>query len=510
MCSRHFRDPFERMHFPLAVGAVCTAWRSIALHTSTLWSTIALNHIVTRCSAKEGHGNQREEFGLIERFLRNSRHSQLSIYIQLTTSNRDKTLNVCCQSMLASRSESRSSVFDLASLLAPHASRFQRFHVLSTRYSPVRELLSVFPQVVMPCLEELHIDRVQSTCSRLHYDCPRTCLESLAFLNIDRLVNYDAEEYFHDNFPVLKSIALSSVPLLLPVFTPRHLTSLKMTLPHLNFTGELRNLLMANSHSLENLSFMTTHSLNPFQTRDAARPVPSRQLVVFPLVTKLSISFVDPDTLVPLMSFLRFPSAKTLRIADAQRVQPHSSQHLFQSLFNCLSFGHLDELDLENIFNSSGGDSTSAPSAPLHHPYNILGRVPAIRLLALTNIDQHVLSYLNSPRALMAQDGDRETPQLFIPLSRLTHLYLAPGDAFDIGGLVRFFRERQTRARDFPILHELKVSGSSSWVKDLTAVDMRQLALRSLLLLPSPRARTAGIWDEDIADQSVIDLTLAT
>ncbi|KAF8959834.1 hypothetical protein BDZ97DRAFT_1373379 [Flammula alnicola] len=254
-CGRHFHDPFERMKFTLLISSVSATWRFFVIQTSLLWSTIAVNHVVTRrLTTPEGQmGAQSEHFDLVNLFLERSRRSSLDVYVKLTTSNRDKmsTSNVFHHPPPALRGDSKSTVSDLAFVLAPHAPRFRRFHVLSTRYCPVKELLSSLPQVAMPCLQELHIDRVQRTHTQLHSDCPRACHDTMAFLNIQDITKQSAAEYFQDNFPALKSVALSAMPLLLPLFTPRYLTSLKLTLPQFDFVTELKDLLAANASSLK-------------------------------------------------------------------------------------------------------------------------------------------------------------------------------------------------------------------------------------------------------------------
>ncbi|KJA22038.1 hypothetical protein HYPSUDRAFT_67343 [Hypholoma sublateritium FD-334 SS-4] len=515
-CSGQFRDPFERRAFLITTLAVCSTWRSIALQTPSLWSTIVLNHTVTRTRTNERLDRQLAGLDLIEHFLKNSGKSTLNIYIQLITSNREKTpTSSSCNLSLSTpglQEGAKSSVLGLATVLAPHAARFQRFHILSTRFSPVRELLSAFPQVPMPCLEELHIDRVQSPYSQLHFDCPRTCPESLAFLNIDLNTGLATQECFHNCFPVLKSVALSFVPILPPVFTPGHLTTLKMTLPHLELTEELRTLLTANSHCLENLSFMFTH-INPFQAREPFGPVSSEQVVLLLSVNKLSLSYVDPDMLLPLISFLRFPGVTNLRIANIEKEASHSTQHLFSALSECLFFKQLEELDLENIFSASvhphTGPSTHfspGPSVSPRHPYSILAQLTSIESLTISHFDQRVLFYLNSPSALVSRYGELQMPT---PLSRLTNLQLVPaGDPPSLDNILWFLKDRAERGRALPVLRELRISGPSIWAHDLTSIDISTLA-RRMVLVPACdqlRLRSGGIWDEGIYRQPGIEI----
>ncbi len=89
-CSMQFRDPFERRTFLLTTLAVCSTWRSIALQTPSLWSTIVLNHAVTRTRTYDCLDRRLAGFDLIEHFLEHSGQSTLNIYIQLVTSNREK------------------------------------------------------------------------------------------------------------------------------------------------------------------------------------------------------------------------------------------------------------------------------------------------------------------------------------------------------------------------------------------------------------------------------------
>lgn len=511
-CSRQFRDPFERRTFLLTALAVCSTWRSIALQIPSLWSTIVLNHTVTRTRTNEHLDRRLAGLDLIEYFLENSGQSTLNIYIQLITSNREKTptASSCSLSTPGLQDGAKSSVLSLASVLAPHAARFQRFHILSTRFSPVRELLSAFPQVPMPCLEELHIDRVQSPYSQLHFDCPRTCPESLAFLNIDLTAGLATQECFHNSFPVLKSVALSFVPILPPVFTPGHLTTLKMTLPHLELTEELRTLLTANSHCLENLSFMFTH-INPFQAREPFGPVSSEQVVLLPSVNKLSLSYLDPDMLLPLISFLRFPGVTNLRIANIKKEASHSTQHLFSALFECLFFNQLEELDLENIFpvgaHPHTGPSTHFPPGPSvspRHPYSILAHLTSIELLTISHFDQRVLFYLNSPSALVSRHGELQVPT---PLSRLTNLQLVPaGDPSGLDNILWFLRDRAERGRALSVLRELRISGPSIWAHDLNAIDISPLARRVVLVPACDQLRSGGIWDEGISRRPGIEI----
>ena len=512
-CSTQYRDPFERRAFLLTTVAVCSTWRSIALQTPSLWSTIVLNHAVTRTRTYDCLDRRLAGFDLIEHFLEHSGQSTLNIYIQLVTSNREKTptTHSCGLSTPGLQDGAKSSVHKLVSILAPHAARFRRFHILSTRFSPVRELLSAFPQVSMPCLEELHIDRVQSPYSQLHFDCPRNCPESLAFLNI----NLDrgglaTQECFHTNFPALKSVALSFVPILPPAFTPGHLTSLKMTLPHLELTRELRSLLTANAHCLENLSFMFTHT-NPFPAGEPFRPVSAEQMVLFPSVKKLSLSYVDPDMLLPLISFLRFPSVTNLRIANVEKEASRSTQHLFEALFECLLFKQLEELSLENIFpgnvHTYAGSSTCTapgPSESLRHPYSILLHLISVEFLTISHIHQSVLSYLNSPTTLVSPYGE---PQMPIPLSRLTNLQLiTAGDPSSLDTILWFLQDRAERGRTLSVLRELRISGPPIWAHDLSGIDISPLARRVVLVPAGDQLRSGGIWDEGISRQPEIEI----
>ncbi|KAF8186805.1 hypothetical protein BJ912DRAFT_453169 [Pholiota molesta] len=513
--TRHFRDPFERMNVPIILASVCSLWRSIVFQTSSLWSTIVVSHVVHRRRAisnvpDDCHDDALDEFERIKFFLKNSRQSLLDIYVQLTTSNRDKTSSVWCPPSPILRGGPKSSVSDLALIIAPHARRFRRFHVLSTRYSPVKELLSTFPQVAMPCLEELHIDRVHRLHSQLHSDCPRTCPEPLAFLNIHHITAGDAQDYFHDNFPALKSIALASIPLLLPVFTPTNLTSLKMALPQLDLTIGLRNLLAANAHSLEKLSFMATHTLSAFEHRQLIGSVSSDNLISFPLVTKLEISYADPDTFIPLVSTVRFPSLTSLRITSMQRTISFPTKQFFEILCDSIFFDRVEELNLENIFTDHTPLSlTDGAHSRSFYPYHILDHLTSLRTFTVTGIDRHILHHLNSP---ITSISSAAAPHKTVSLPSLTHLHLIPTNGTaGLESLMDFFRQRLSLIRnttyDGPSLHELSISGPPMWAHDLKAIDLRSLARHVLFLCPTNPRRSGGIWDEELPIHSAIDLS---
>ncbi|KAF9482917.1 hypothetical protein BDN70DRAFT_874329, partial [Pholiota conissans] len=501
--TSHQRDPFSRMEAPVILASVCSWWRSIVFQTPALWSTIVVTHVVRRRRpmAKHSDDTQQVEFQRIKFYLKQSRQSTLDIYVQLTTSNRDKTPNPWT-STPSLRGGPKSSVSDLALTLAPYAPRFRRFHVLSTRYSPVKEFLSTFPQVAMPRLEELHIDRVHRLHSQLHSDCPRTCPESLAFLNIHHITADDAQDYFHDNFPALKSIALASIPLLLPVFTPTHLTSLKMTLPQPDVTTEFRNLLMANAHSLEKLSFMATHTLSAFEHRQLTVSASPENLIWFPVVMKLEISYADPDTFLPLVSVLRFPSLTSLRITNVQRTITFPTKQLFEALFVSIAVDRIENLNLENVFAGhaplGATDNTISPSL---YSCRILNNLTSLATLTITGIDNYILHFLNSTISIASA----------LRLPSLTHLHLIPtGEEGGLENLVSFLWERLALMNNSacPPLQELAITGPPMWMHDLKNIDLRRIAHSVLLLFPTYPQRSGGIWDDNLPTHSSVDLSV--
>lgn len=457
----------EILHFatlldvqPVNLSQVSSNWRCIVLSTPTLWTNIKVEETLGPTVTFD-HTCIR-----VKHYLDNSRQLPLTVEIIIHTilksicmeDNEHPFHRYAAEFCLATQALSR--------VLAEHVSRFRSFHLVADDFTSITDVQAHFPQVCMPLLESwtVHQTFIQQAFDE-ELEEPEDASKLLIPLRPQNLM----EEHATDMHPNLKVAVFHAIPMAWAYFCPRHLQRLEISFLPVDARptmAELRQLLMANEHSLEALTIQGAAPL------DSSEPFEMRG------VRSLTFGFVKAGELIPLLETMHVPNLSTLSITDLRRACTSAADRAFVSydstmldLFTAI----VSQIPLENIDMLLLRCIAFLPFAdqpPFDSPLLVWSRNTLD--LPIPVLPMYFFSLMTSLRDLTLIDPDPTTmrclnyipkfntgPSLSnLPINSLMSLRLI---GFNLPLVQSFFKRRIQVHDSFRVMEEIIFSMPSNW-----------------------------------------------
>lgn len=493
--SRLTGNPFDGMGFPVLVSLVCYHWRSLALSSPRLWSTIWLEFAQDDSwPAEISLESAKNRFRHVSMFLERSRQTPLRVCLDIWAfqdeygryQHDDADL---CTKWFNFLLEA------VGILLGPHAASFREFHLHSESITPVVQILAHLPPSAMPLLETLEIHRSDPYQSYLGDFEPQGIDHTLStFFNPSGSGGREAVAYFANAYPHLKDVTLCGIPLPWSSFAPRNLTSLTLNFLPLDVrprAEDLQALLLGNAHSLATLSIQ------------GSAPFGKCEPLTLPKLVTLSLGYAYPEEVTQLIPTIRVPNLKSLIVTDLRRClsstearilayhDPYSTMSLFAALSRHLPLRTLEELTLCYVLLASPSPNFSLRPPPLDlattsWPHSFFSHLVSLKSLKLYGPDKGTLKSLNSLFYKPQVAKENDTQRVYVTLPRLQSLHLRCRDS-DRDLVRRFLIDRimyiqLARKYNVPRLKDITVSAAAKWAHLLDTPGLALIADRVTII----------------------------
>lgn len=478
-------SPFDAMDFSILVSLVCYQWRTLALSSSRLWSTILLEFGQDDSwPAEILHESAKSRFRHVPQFLERSRQAPLRVFLSIRAFEDEsgqyqhENVDLCTKGF-------NFLLEAVGILLAPHGARFREFHLLSGSITPIIEILAHLPPSAMTLLETLEIH-----CSVPHQSYigdfePQGIDHTLStFLNPSGSGGREAVAYFANAYPRLKDVTLCGIPLPWSSFAPRNLTSLTLNFLPIDVrprAEDLCALLLGNAHSLETLSIQ------------GSAPCEEGKPFTLPKLVTLSLGYAYPEEVSYLIPNIRVPNLKNLIVTDLRRclstseeevvasADPYSTILLFAALCRHFPLRTLEELTLCYVLFAPPSPTFALRRPPpdlatTSWPHSFFSHLISLKSLKVHDPDEGILKSLNS--LYYKPQVSKEMQRVYVTFPRLQSLQLHCR-ASDRDLVRRFLNDRimyiqLARRYNVPRLKDITVSAAAKWAHQF---DTRGLVL---------------------------------
>lgn len=399
--------------FPILASHICHHWRDLALGMSTLWTTVVITNFSANFTLPDDAVPDDEvyasAFPQACAFLERSRLCPLNVQLDVRFSgNRFSPQNPESTSL-------GSLLAKMAScLLAPHAARFKKFTLLSDTFLNIISATFTFFHVKMPLLEQWHLVRCSvrnSFDTILHYAWMKDAFQMFLHHgeNDEGQPSRDAIMY-----PNLKRISLYRTPLNWSRFALVNLQSLALTdLPHNSrpSAASLRDILLANEHSLEDLDL------------GGALPVDSTESYSLSNLHTLTLGYTGADEAIRFVQSVHVPKLTSLCLKSLRRHIPAIHEHeipnilaLVQEILHHMPVDKLTHLSLHHVAFYPPDPHFPhivkrfvAGAGKIPVPLAFFSRLTALRSLSLYAPDDTSLHCLNIPFSTRGEAAESES-----------------------------------------------------------------------------------------------------
>lgn len=381
--------------FPVLASHVCHHWRDLALTRSTLWTTVIVANVAADFALSAD--------GTLNEIISKAAFPQAGAFLDRSLAHPVHVDLRIRRNMFWKHPRHAEAIVQLvACLLAPHIARVKGLSLLSDSFFQVASVVDALFHLHMPLLEECTIGpRGKSFDTRTQ----RHQLQNLFQLPLRSAVTDDTKSSHETiTYPNLRRLRLCQINLNWPRFTLANLQSLAIThLPHAlrPSTASLRDILLANDHSLQALdlsgalpldfgepyTLSNVHSLalGYHATIEASRFV---QSVTFPKLESLSL--IDLYMTTPVAVFERDRSLRVLS--------------LFQEILNHVPVDKLLHLSLDHVTFYPPDphfpevvERFLAGEVDVPVPLAFISKLSALQTLCLFSPDRPFLRCLNFP-----------------------------------------------------------------------------------------------------------------
>ncbi|GLB34581.1 hypothetical protein LshimejAT787_0201460 [Lyophyllum shimeji] len=296
--------PGASFNVPIILSRVCSRWRSIVRQAPLLWTSVGNHEYI------ENPGRTAKHLRRLEHYLRHSGQSPLDVSIVLKTSHPPYSLYDEQHPFTQYAYLFKVLMKTLSVILAPHLGRVRRFSLSADELSSVLDVQSGFRHCPMPLLESWETMVESEEMGVLDTLEGRELGETLEVLSVP-LRPRDVSTSPAIFYPRLTTLTLCGTPLAFGRFAPTNLRELSLgSLPeaHRPDLPTLREMLLANQHSLEKLSLCLAEP-----TGESAPPF------ILPHLVSLKLGFFEPKDVLPLVTAMRVPQLTCLCLLDQQR-----------------------------------------------------------------------------------------------------------------------------------------------------------------------------------------------
>ena len=449
---------------PATLSHVSMLWRDLVLHAAELW---------TKVLVVEDLGPDvvafRKTIDRVQFFLSQSAAHALDMHIELRTYYDNYVMENAEHPFYNTIDQFRECARSISKSLAPHIWRIKSFYLDCDEFKSISDIQGSFQVVPMKMLEVLRVRQAfeeQSFENFLDDDTEGAAI----------LVPLGSRCVEEDMYPRLRSAVLATIPLDWGRFCPKNLHTLEISFFSMEARPDgktLRQILLANEHSLESL---TIHGASPVD-RVMAPYVMSK-------LRHLDLGYAYPSELVHLVECMRVPNLTTLHIIDLRRSlscaterrylhYSHATSILFQAIINELPLHQVERLELRHIsLMPEVGLLPWYPEVQIvpnlsHLPIPItaldfLCRLTGLESLTIASPDPgilHALNYLPPPIKPCGLFNDSQFTHVPVPALKSLHLM-----DFNLP-LVRFFLAiRRSRCYCFRRLHSLTFGMPATWM----------------------------------------------
>jgi len=494
---------------PATLSHVSKLWRDLILHAPKLWTKILV---------VEDLGPDVTEFektiDRVQFFLAHSAACALDVHIELRTFCDSYMMDDLWHPFHDIIDQFRQCTRSVSLLLAPHIWRIKSFNLDCDEFKPICDVQSSFPRVPMAMLEALRVRQLfeQQSFQNVLGASDANELTAIA-ISVPLVPRYAVEEMY----PKLRSAILATVPVDWQRFCPKNLHTLEISFLPITARPNgrmLRQILLANEHSLESL---TIHGAGP------ADYVP--EPFVMSNVRHLDLGYAYPQELIHLVKCMRVPNLVTLNIIDLRRKLMFAPQRRNLSYDDSpLALFHaiIDEFPLHQVKEVELRQITFMPDFILLPLFPEIQIVPNLSRLPIPTTPLHFFCKLTALKSLTIVDPDPGTlhalnylPPLFknqrpYDDSQFTHVPVPVLDFLHLVDfnfpLVRFFlKVRCNHHISFRRLFLLMLNMPVGWILDfdslfLLADDVQlfdtilEPAVEADLLIPPP----VTLWFEHL------------
>jgi len=445
---------------PVNLSQVSCKWRSIAFSTSTLWTNIQVEETLG-LNLKFHHTCNR-----VKHFLDLSRRSPLTVEIVIRTFYMATCMEDSEHPFHHHAADFCHATQTLSRVLAGHVARFKTFNLVADDFASIADVQLHFPQVSMPLLEswKVHQAFVEQAFSG-ELEEPGDAARLLIPLRPRGMM----EEHSATMYPNLKVAGFHAIPMAWAYFSPRHLQALSISFLPAGVRptmAELRQILMANEHSLESFIIQGAAPL------DSGEPFEMRG------VRFLTLGFVKAEELISLLRTMRVPNLSQLSITDLRRACTSAADRpfisydttvlpLFAAIIRYLPLSKLDALFLRCLvfLPFAGQPAFSSPLLAWSHnrldlpvpalPMFFFSLTTSLRDLTLIDPDPTAMHCLNYLPKFNADPG-----LLTLPIGSLARLHLV---GFNLPLVQSFFMRRIQARASFRPVEEITLSMPSNW-----------------------------------------------
>jgi hypothetical protein len=305
-----FRLATRSFELPIALSQVCRQWRDIVLHTPTMWAQI---RVLEELGFEDLHFVR--TLHRVYHALKRSRGCRVSITIYIKTLyHKSNPMHWEENPFQEEFAQFRAHTRQLSRFISMHAARVQKLVIFADELPSIYDIQKFLPGIPMPLLEYCFISH--------GFEQPAFQDDTLDLEEFEDqtpvgiLLCPESEEGIEEGetvaslYPKLNNVHISSIPLAWTRFSPRNLQTL--SLADLWHNGQicgsdLRDLLLANAHSLQYLSF------------EGAVLPDSTESYVMPNVRRLSLGYENPKEVVPLLLSMKVPNLQALHLKDLSR-----------------------------------------------------------------------------------------------------------------------------------------------------------------------------------------------
>jgi hypothetical protein len=381
---------------------VSQLWRALTVCSPKFWTNVCIHE-----TSGQPVTHFTSTLARVHQFLQRSGKQPLTVDItvfsQMNASERLTMNPAICESFEIFRR----CLKTLSNILTPHVERFKSFNLTCDEFRSIVHIQGGFPHVPMPLLEFWH---VRQTAEELAFEGDLEDVNDMTALHIPLRTQETVEEGASSMFPRLRSAIFYATPMDWSRFCPKNLRFLEIGLlpAQARPSGDvLRQILLANEHSLESLKIC-----GAAPTSNASHPY------VLSKLQRLEIGYAFADELIPLVEDLQVPNLVHLVIEDLYRSStPHCARQqleydhtttlLFQSITEHFPLHQVKDLELLHICLLPPLSQTTPTNAPIvlvpdfcdlvipFIPLEFFGQLVTLKNLTLVNPDIAVLFTLN-------------------------------------------------------------------------------------------------------------------
>jgi F-box-like len=396
---------------PVILSHVSKLWRQLILHTPVLWTDVMVAEDLGPDVTSFLKTIHRVQF-----FLTHSVEHAFHLHIELRTYHSAYIMDDADHPFHDNVDQFRECTGILSTYLAPHIWRLESFILDCDEFQSICDVQCRFPVVPMKMLEFLRVHQAFEEQSFDHLLDDELELEAIT-LPLGPRWTADSEEMY----PKLRCAILTAIPMDWGLFSPKMLHTLEISFLPLEARpdgGTLRQILLANEHSLESL---TIHGAGPVD----CVPVP----YVMSNLRNLDLGYAFPVELIDLIRCLRVPNLATFSITDLRRSLTFVTDRRsvdYDTFVTDLFQAIIDELPLHQVKQLQVRHVCFMPELENIEMWPELQLVPNVELLPIPVTALHFLCKFTALKSLTIVDPDPGTLHALNyvpPLNRFLHQY---------------------------------------------------------------------------------------